>query len=501
MIYKLNFSAVKSYEPKNKSLVYVNYILAGKDFKFYANEFLSYLNIPKTNDSAQKFLDGKDEDFSVIFYAKKTQKYVVKKVDTDKISPDFFRNDVAAIISSIKDEFDDFVVNVPDDGSLNNVFGSYDYLLQSVAEGVLLGNYTFDKYKTDKKTPKSVKCILRTDKLKIAKNAIDKAIKTTSAVFIARDLVEEPANTLYPQEFVKRVRKIFAGTNVKVEVFTSASLKKKNMNALLSVGQASSNPPLLVKLHYKSGKKTTDKIALVGKGVMYDSGGLSIKPTSGMVEMKGDMAGAATVVGIIKAASELSFSQELYGVIPVVENVIAGNAYKPGDIIHTASGKTIEVGNTDAEGRLILADALEFAEKLKPNKIFDFATLTGACLVALGQSIAGLFTDNDALAEEIFRSGEKTYEKVWRLPMPKEYNELLKSDLADISNISKDRWAGSITAAEFLRFFLSDEMKKNWAHIDIAGPALKHDLSSYTKKYATGFGVRLITDFLLSQKK
>ncbi len=499
MIYNITFTAAKNYEPKNKSLVYVNYFIADKDFKFYANEFLSYLNIPKTNVSAKRFLDGKDDDFSVIFYENKTQKYILKKVDYDKITTDFFRNDTASVISNIKDDFDDLVVNIPDCKKLNAIFGSHEYLLQSVAEGLLLGNYTFDEYKSEKKQARKVRCILRTDKIAVAKSAIKKAQGIAEAVYFSRDLVNEPANTLYPQEFVKRVRKAFTGSDVKVEVLTEAALKKKNMNALLSVGQASVHPPVLVKLHYKPKGKVKDKIALVGKGVMYDAGGLSIKPTSGMVEMKGDMAGAAAVVGIFYAADKIKFAQELYGVIPVVENVISGSAYKPGDIIHTASGKTIEVGNTDAEGRLILADALEFAEKLKPNKIIDFATLTGACLVALGESIAGMFTDNEELAGKIYSSGEKTYEKVWRLPMPKEYEDLLKSDLADISNISKGRWAGSITAAEFLKFFLSDDMKKNWAHLDIAGPALKNDLSSYTKKYATGFGVRLITEYLTAK--
>ncbi len=497
MIYNINFSVIKSYEPKNKSLVYVNYFLADKDFKFFANEFLSYLHIPKSNVSAEKFLNGEVDEFSVIFFAEKTQKYILKKVDHEKITPDYFRNDAASIISNIKDDFNDLVVNIPDCEKLNKIFGSYEYLLQSTVEGLLLGNYTFDKYKSDKKSPQKVTCIIRTDNVSVAKKSINKAKKIIEAVYFSRDLVNEPANVLYPQEFAKRIKKVFAGTGVKVEVLTEPSLRKRNMNALISVGQASVHPPILIKLHYKPTAKPKEKIALVGKGVMYDSGGLSIKPTSGMVEMKGDMGGAAAVVGILLAANKLKAKQEIYGVIPVVENVISGNSYKPGDIIHTASGKTIEVGNTDAEGRLILADALEFAEKLKPQKIIDFATLTGACLVALGQSIAGMFTDNDKLAQKLSLFGELTYEKVWRLPMPKEYEDLLKSDLADISNISKGRWAGSITAAEFLKFFLSDEMKKNWVHIDIAGPAHKHDLSSYTKNYFTGFGVRLITEYLL----
>ncbi len=308
-------------------------------------------------------------------------------------------------------------------------------------------------------------------------------------------MVNEPANTLTPQEFAKRLKKEFKGTNVKVEVLDENQIKKRNMNALYSVGQASVNPPLLIKLTYK-GKKAKEKIAFVGKGVMYDSGGLSLKPTPSMVDMKSDMAGAAAVAGIMKAADALNAPFTLYGVIPVAENVISGSAYKPGDIIHTASGKTIEIGNTDAEGRLILADALEFAEKLKPNKIIDFATLTGACVVALGESYAGLFTNNDEIANSLQKASGQTAENIWRLPLPEKYNEMLKSELADISNVGNSRWGGAITAALFLKFFLSQDAAKNWAHLDIAGPAMKHSQASYTKKYATGFGVRLIAEWL-----
>ena len=246
-------------------------------------------------------------------------------------------------------------------------------------------------------------------------------------------------------------------------------------------------------MHYKPKSKVKKKIVLVGKGVTYDSGGLSIKPTDGMIEMKADMAGAAAVIGIIKSAALLNLPFELIGVVPAVENMISGNSYKPSDIVSTASGKTIEVKNTDAEGRIVLADALEYASKQKPDEIIDFATLTGAAVVALGLPTAAIFTKNEEMADSLYKSGQKTFERVWRLPLWDEYDKLIESDIADVSNLG-GRWGGAITAAKFLEHFVDENIP--WTHIDLAGPSIKHDFTNYTKKYNTGFGVRLITDYL-----
>ncbi len=272
------------------------------------------------------------------------------------------------------------------------------------------------------------------------------------------------------------------------------------MNAILAVAEGSTNPPYLLKMHYKPKVKTSKKIALVGKGVTYDSGGYSIKPTEGMIEMNGDMAGASTVIGTIYAAAKNKLPIEIIGVIPAVENMISGKSYKPGDIISTASGKTIEVKDTDAEGRLVLADALEYVSKQKPDMIIDFATLTGAVVVALGEFTAGIFTNNNTIAERIIISGNKTFERTWRLPFWDDFNTQLDSDVADIKNLGS-RWGGAITAAKFLEQFV--DKKIVYAHIDIAGPALKHKFRSYTEKYNTGFGVRFMLDYLeeLSSKK
>ncbi len=224
-------------------------------------------------------------------------------------------------------------------------------------------------------------------------------------------------------QLLKRTKKELSKLGVQVTAFNKAELKKRKMNSLLAVAEGSDNPPYLIILKYKHAKKSSKKIALVGKGVTYDSGGYSIKPTDSMIEMNGDMAGASAVIGTIMAAAKLKLPVELIGVIPAVENMVSGRAYKPGDIISTASGKTIEVKNTDAEGRLILADALEYASKLKPNEILDFATLTGAVVVALGEFTAGLLTKNDTISSALKSSGEKTFERIWQLPFWDDFSD------------------------------------------------------------------------------
>ncbi len=419
--------------------------------------------------------------------------FVIKIPKREKLTQDFFRNELSKIPEQIKNSnLKRLDVMVPEVKDFLPLFDNdEEYLLQTFAEGILLGNYDFDKYKSEKNKKQKLEICFYSDSPMIAES-VRKATALTDTVFFARDLVNEPAITLTPQELAKRTKQRFDKTPVKVKVSGKNEILKRKMNALYSVGKGSVNEPLLLELHYKPRKAKT-KIALVGKGVTYDSGGYSIKPTDGMVEMKADMAGAAAVIGIIDAASKLKLPVELIGIIPAVENLISGNSYKPGDIVSTASGKTIEVKNTDAEGRIILADALEYASKKKPEEIFDFATLTGACVVALGEFAAGLFGKNSEIVERLTAVGEKTFELVWPLPFRNEYKKLLDSDIADISNIG-GRWGGAITAAKFLEFFVDDS--SNYIHLDIAGPAMKNKLSHYTSKWNTGFGIRLITEYL-----
>ncbi len=411
-----------------------------------------------------------------------------------KFNVDFFRNYLSGLITSIEKLYlKNLYIEVPAYNNYNEIFSNQMHFYQSFAEGILLGNYTFDIYKTKKAKPNNLSVNFIFDDTKVFQQSLAKAEAVINGVTFARDLTNEPANTLTPLEFANRVTKEFKGSNVSVKVFNEKELQKRKMNAILSVGRASKHRPQLLIAHYKPKGKVVKKIALVGKGVTYDTGGLSIKPTKGMLEMKADMAGGATVFGIVRAASLNKLPVEIMGIVPAVENAIDGNAYKPGDVISTASGKTIEVKDTDAEGRIVLADALEFASKQKPDQIIDFATLTGAVAVSLGLFTAGVFTKNDQISYKLIESSKSTYEHIWRLPFWDEYNSLLESKIADISNLGP-RWGGAITAGKFLEFFVDENIP--WAHIDMAGPALKHDLTSYTKDYCTGYGVRLISDYL-----
>jgi len=401
---------------------------------------------------------------------------------------------MSGFVKSIeKVKLSNIIIRIPSYNQYKSFFKIEDYFYQSIAEGVLLGNYNFDIYKSKKSKTRSLNVVfISGNKSKIQK-AVNKAQSVIEGVIFARDLVNEPANTLTPKEYAKRIKSEFRRNGASVRVFNENELVKRKMNAILSVGKGSSNKPCLIIAHYKPKAKSKRKIALVGKGVTYDTGGLSIKPTNGMLEMKADMAGSATVFGIMKTAADMAIPIEIIGIVPAVENAINGNAYKPGDIISTASGKTIEVKDTDAEGRIVLADALEYASKQNPDEIIDFATLTGAVAVALGLFTAGIFTKNDKMSKEIIAASEVTYEHAWRLPFWDEYNKLLESKIADVSNLGP-RWGGAITAGKFLEHFV--DKKIPWTHIDLAGPALENDLTNYTKDYCTGYGVRLFTKYL-----
>ena len=278
---------------------------------------------------------------------------------------------------------------------------------------------------------------------------------------------------------------------LKVQLLNEKELKQKKFGALLAVAAGSQSKPSLVVLEHKvKGAKKT--VALVGKGVTFDSGGLNLKPGSSMAGMKADMSGAAAVAATLITAATLNKKINIIGAIPIVENMPSGRATRPGDIVNSFSGKSIEIGNTDAEGRLILIDAMSYViKKYKPHSIIDLATLTGACMVALGEKIAGVFSNDDTLSRIIVESGEKTRERCWHMPLPEDYKKLLKSDFADLNNISSTRWGGAITAALFLSEFVKDTP---WAHIDIAGPAYINKASAYCGPGGTGFGVRLLTE-------
>ncbi|WP_454685118.1 leucyl aminopeptidase [Ancylobacter moscoviensis] len=360
-----------------------------------------------------------------------------------------------------------------------------------VALGLRLRAYSFDRYKTKKKadeaTPKP-KATLYIGDDAAAKRAWKKREGTGEGVIIARDLVNEPANVLTPTEFAKRTGDL-AKVGVDVEVLGEKELRKLGMGALLGVGQGSAQESRVVVMRWNGGKAGEAPVAFIGKGVVFDTGGISIKPAAGMEDMKGDMAGAACVVGLMHALASRKAKVNAVGLIGLVENMPDGNAQRPGDIVTSMSGQTIEIINTDAEGRLVLGDVLWYAkERFKPQFMVDLATLTGAIMVALGTEHAGLFSNNDALSERLTDSGLSTGEKVWRLPLSPDYDKLIDSKFADMKNTG-GRFGGSITAAQFLQRFVGDVP---WAHLDIAGTGMSSPANEFNKSWGAGWGVRLL---------
>ena len=363
--------------------------------------------------------------------------------------------------------------------------------------GFNLKSYTFNKYKTLNKEKIKEKIdfkIITKNKEKIEKNhKYYEAIK--EGVFLTRDLVSEPPNVLNPKSYVQEIQKL-SKLGLKIKSYNEKELKKLGLNALLGVGQGSSNETYLVTIEW-NGKNNSLKnpLAFVGKGVCFDTGGISLKPPKFMEEMKYDMAGSAVVVGLLKSLALRKAKINAVGVVGLVENMPGGNAQRPGDIVKSYSGKTIEILNTDAEGRLVLADALSFTEKkYKPKFIIDLATLTGAIIISLGEEYAGLFSNNDELSQNIFKASENVNEKVWRLPLHKNYDKLIDSTIADMQNINYSGGAGSITAAQFLQRFILN--KTPWAHLDIAGMAFSKKAANLNPGGATGFGVRLLNNLI-----
>jgi len=361
-----------------------------------------------------------------------------------------------------------------------------------LALGVRLRAYTFDRYKTkrkeDEERPGKVEVSIACSNPAAAEKAWARNVAIADGVVLARDLVNEPANILYPGEFARRASSL-AKLGVAVEVLDVAAMKKLGMGALLGVGQGSAHEPKLVVMRWNGGKRGADPVAFIGKGVCFDSGGISIKPAQNMEDMKGDMAGAACVVGLIHALAARQAKVNAVGAIGLVENMPDGKAQRPGDIVKTMSGQTIEIINTDAEGRLVLADVLHYVNKrFKPKFMINLATLTGAIIVALGQQYAGLFSNDEKLAERLSKAGEATGERVWRMPLGTDYDKMIDSKFADMKNTG-GRWAGSITAAQLLQRFVD---KTPWAHLDIAGTAMGSPQTDTNKSWGSGWGVRLL---------
>lgn len=372
---------------------------------------------------------------------------------------------------------------------------------RAAAEGVVLGAYRFTKYLTGERVPKAAieraTLAVHGKIAKEARDAVELGQRVGDAVCIARDLINEPPNELHPEALARAAVDVCKKNGLTSTVFDLGDLKKRGMKLIVAVGQGSAREPRLVHMSYlPTGGKATKRLVFVGKGLTFDSGGLCIKPAPGMEEMKGDMGGAANVIALMAAvAATKPAGIEVHGLIGCAENMPDGHAYRPGDIFGSLDGKTVEIINTDAEGRLVLADVLAYGKSLKPDAMIDNATLTGACVVALGPTVSGWYSNREDLAERFRRSTQAAGEAMWRMPLVEELRDGLKSDWADIKHTA-DRWGGSITAALFLREFVGDVP---WVHVDIAGPSMASKAYGVFGKGGTGHGVltflRLIEDY------
>jgi leucyl aminopeptidase len=371
-------------------------------------------------------------------------------------------------------------------------------LAANIAFGMVMRSYKFDKYFTKKKDEDKVKLekvSFISDNESDAEKKFKELMNIADGVFLARDLISEPPNILYPESYANICESELTKVGVKVEILDVAQMKKLGMGALLGVGQGSKNDSRMVVMQYQGSKKKEDApIAFVGKGVTFDTGGISIKPSGGMEDMKYDMAGSATVVGLMHVLASRKAKVNAVGVIGLVENMPGGNAQRPSDVVTSMSGQTIEVLNTDAEGRLVLADALWYCQdRFKPKFMVNLATLTGAIVVSFGSLFAGLFSNDDKLSKKLIEAGEETGERLWRMPVNDDYDKQINSEIADMQNMGNDKGAGSITAAQFLKRFVNNVP---WAHLDIAGVAWARKDKNLSPKGAVGFGVRLLNNLV-----
>lgn len=370
--------------------------------------------------------------------------------------------------------------------------------VSALIEGFVLGNYEFDKYKTNNKKGNGIKTVEYISNRvgeKVFKEEVEFARTIAEATNFARDLVNEPPAVMTPTRLAGIAEEIAKEQKLQCQIFDKEEMERKGMGGLLAVSLGSEEPPRFIHLAYEPRKKATRTVAIVGKGITFDTGGLCIKPRDSMRTMKMDMSGAANVLGVMRAITKLNPAVRVHGLISATENMPGGKAYKPDDIIRALNGKTIEVIDTDAEGRIVLSDALSYAVELKVDEIVDLATLTGACIVALGNYTAGVMGNNEKLINKIIKAAKLAGEKVWQLPMDEELRKDIESDVADVKNVGS-RWGGAITAAMFLEKFVGDTP---WVHLDIAGPAFIERGGDWYPKGSTGFGVRTIIRYLLEK--
>jgi len=368
----------------------------------------------------------------------------------------------------------------------------------SLALGLRLGSYEYNEFKSEKSSTKTTSIAVVGSTSKKAVADIDVGVAVGDAVCLARDFVNEPGGSLTPARFANEAKRVARQPGLSIKVLGLAEIKKAKLGGLLGVNRGSELPPRFVEMSWRSGKRGAPTVALVGKGITFDAGGLSIKSSAGMSTMKCDMGGAAAVIGAMSALPSVAPAVNVKAYVPMTDNMLGGDATRLGDVLKIRNGKTVEVMNTDAEGRLILADALSLATEAKPDAIIDLATLTGAAMVSLGRDYAALMTNNDAWGEQVADAAESTDEMVWRLPLPSRYRKLLDSPVADMKNIGGP-YGGSITAALFLQEFVGADIP--WVHLDIAGPAFTDSPTELSPKGGTGYGVMTLIEAIRSFEK
>jgi len=480
MSIKISYSSKKNKNISGGIVLFVNEKFNTNNIKKYiADSDYNYINeILKTNDLKKDIL---------VFEINSKKKIVLISVK-NKLKISEIENLGAKFYERISQEkICEYLI------TSDTLVTNQENFLGHFLHGFKLRSYEFKKYKT-KKEKKIISIIVSGNKNKPSDKSQLKFKAIEEGTFYARDLVSEPGNVLHPDEYAKRL-KFLKEDGLKVNIYDNKKLKKIGMHALLGVGQGSVRGSYLVTIEWNGAKNNSKPLAFVGKGVCFDTGGYSLKPAKFMEDMTYDMAGSATVVGLMKSLALRKAKVNAVGVVGLVENMVSGNAQRPGDIVKSYSGKTIEILNTDAEGRLVLADALTYTEKkFKPKFIIDLATLTGAIIVCLGSEYAGLFSNDDGLSEKIFNAGEHVEEKVWRMPLHKNYDKLINSKNADVQNINYVGGAGSTTAAQFLQRFILN--KTPWAHLDIAGMAFSKYGGALNSGGATGFGVRLLNQLI-----
>ncbi|MDC1130287.1 leucyl aminopeptidase [Pelagibacteraceae bacterium] len=480
MFIKINYTNKKTDKSSYNLVLFV-------DEKFSINNLKKYLSNTEAS-YIKDLLKTSDLKKNILLFEINSKKKIIlisikndlKSFDVENLGAEFYGR-----INHGKDK--EYFINSDSLTKKNENFISH------FLHGLKLKSYSFNKYKTKKET-RLVALNVSGNKNKPSKQNQLKFKALEEGTFYARDLVSEPGNILHPDEYAKRLNSL-RKDGLKVNIYDKKKLKKLGMNALLGVGMGSIRGSYLVTMEWNGAKNNFKPLAFVGKGVTFDTGGYSLKPARFMEDMTYDMAGSAAVVGLMKNLAIRKAKINAVGVVGLVENMVSGNAQRPGDIVKSYSGKTIEVLNTDAEGRLVLADALTFTEKkFKPKFIIDLATLTGAIIVSLGSEYAGLFSNDDKLSKQILAAGNEVEEKLWRMPLHKNYDKLMNSKNADMQNINYVGGAGSTTAAQFLQRFILN--KTPWAHLDIAGMAFSKYGGALNSRGATGFGVRLLNQLI-----